>query len=458
MKARYLLFFCMLLAIIGKGQNAESLLYGTDETMIDPNKALSEYDSTFDGKCNYKALTEYSYEHYDSLHPDIDIFSIQRDEYNKSGKLVKSIQKNTWGKVTDSAVYSYNSANKLISYLRFDSLKRLTYDQGFTYTTMGKLATLRVTENQYSSINVCPGVTKDTLLVFKWTTTITYNDKNLATAISIIKKGQVAYFTFIGDADSTSYRYWYDTANNLAKIYCTRNGHETKYNVYGYDRAHQITMEGDYVDSTLIAEDAFMYKGDGGYTRTNKRYGSVGNGACTPDINITVERYDNKGRMLTSVETAVKSDDTTVTRMSYTRAFNNGNITRMEEVTEETGYLYYSKYTEIETSEYDSAGHITCEMNKGGGQYATNYSHTWKYNKHGKVIQELDYGSCVDKPMSTTTDEYYKNDTLKMMKVVSEYSTEIITYDTRGNITAAMNIESGQVRNAVVYKYQYWKK
>jgi hypothetical protein len=428
-----------------------AFLNGTYD-FADPNYFLGNGDSMKTDPVKYKSEITTSYSSADSGLDNKRLVSVETEEYNNQGYPTSVMVKDSMGKIISSSVNTYNGKGDLIEDVTYDTLHRITNDMKYTYDEKNMLTYYLEKSYTYEILGNCLTKVRDTIEVTDRAMVITYNSINKVAQIDASISYGVSWATTV-----TSYTYKYDKAKNLINISIAEKYTGDQHEDYIYDNDRNLISNMRYDSNGLVHSTITVIDKDKG-TRTVTdeifKY-KTNEGSCIPDHRKVISVYDKDYNPVSEFITALESEDTTTTLTTYTYKTVPGQTLTVTSVTEENGDMYYSKKTDITTSYYDADSNVIKSVHKGGGEYGGNSTTLYIYNKKHKMIQEENYGSCMDAPTSTTKISYYPDDiTTKEYRTIESYEAYFDKYDEHSNLIESTELRKGN-SNQTIYTYVY---
>jgi YD repeat-containing protein len=366
-------------------------------------------------KVRYKSLVIMSYKAADSTLSDKHIEYKETITVKDSLPLM-DVKENGNGRVIEKTLYKYDAKGNMEQFTSYDSLGKISTDEGYKYNSLGKVSSFTTTSQ------LC---------------TFTYNPKDT------------------GKMVITTTTYAYDFAGNITQTSNDSAGVTTYNLIEQFDSKNRTILVKRFNHSRLESNQATAYDAKGNYTITTNSYYNSYMYSCNPNVNTTISKYDKDGNMLSSTSVVIANGVTTTTKSSSKYKFSKGKVISAVTTTEESGEFYSSKTIENMTYTYDEKGHLLKYETKGRSSSTTT---TYKYNTKGRVTEEVVYGACIDKPSSMDTYSYYPNDTvLKEICYASfGYPYKTVTgYNERGEVIREFIRSYDNTIRLMEYKYEY---
>ncbi|HWY98537.1 MAG TPA: hypothetical protein VNY36_05565 [Bacteroidia bacterium] len=419
---------------------------------VDPNLFIGNADSMKTEPVKFKSQITTNYISSDSGMDNKRLASVQTEDYNGSGYPTALMMKDSMGKVMSSSAYTYNARGNLIEEINYDTIHRITDDIKYTYNEKNMLSFYMAKSYTYEILGNCLTKVRDTIEITERAMTITYNAINKIAQIDASVSYGVSWATTV-----TSYMYKYDGAKNLVQVYIAEKFTGDQHEDYTYGDKHNLLSTMRYDSNGLIHSTITVIDKDKGTrTVTDETFKYKTNeGSCIPDHHRTISVYDKDYNTLSENTVSLENEDTTNTVVTYTYKTVPGQSLTVTELTEETGDMYYSRKMDITTSYYDADSNVIKVVHKGGGEYGGNSTTLYTFNKYRKMLEQDDYGSCMDAPTSTTKITYYSNDlTIKEYRTIESYEAYIDKYDEHGNLTESTELRK-ENSNQTTYTYIY---
>ncbi|MBL7891693.1 MAG: hypothetical protein JNL63_03615 [Bacteroidia bacterium] len=371
-------------------------------------------------KYKIKSITTFTYRSNDSTLNDVKLESKQKITYDKAGNYIGDLSENGTGKIISRSESTYDSRNNMVESISYDSLNKISYSSKYYYDDLNRLF---------------ESSTSQPLNLY------TYKPEDA------------------GKYSTYTYRSKYDANGNVIEYTNDSSGTIVSKTLARFDIKNRTVYTAQYDHTTLQSTTTYLYDSKGAYTLTIEYYQTASRTQCSPSKNRTIEKFDERGNMISSVSSTEENGVKSTTKTTYEYKYDKDKLLLLKTVVESNGDGYASKSTSLQLNKYDKNGNLIESFSKyagGGGNYTTKY----KYNNNNSLIEQVSYNNnCMDKPTTIATYVYFPDSvTLKESSSVTfDYPSKYIDrYDERSLNMESMSI-SQNGSSHTVYQYEYWE-
>lgn len=429
------------------------------------------YDESDDTAINikFRSATLFYYYSDDSTSAHKKLITKSVYHFNKTGGITLIKAYDTLGKISDSTVIAYDKQGnriRITDYGRTPPSRILEKqnDHFLKWSDKGKLLL-------DSSIQKKTEVTRwDTSQYSIEKTQSNYDDSgNVVYIRTISNLDTLLYFNhYDGKNRKTSgktYQYmkWsydssrYDKAGFEIFNSTIDNDKDTTTSTWVYDTTGRMLAWYRYRNSKLLETETNVYRPDSSYTKTEERLGDNLGPAC-PDDRKTVSIYNTHRDCISKIEIQESNGKvfttTTINSYQYCKIHGKTQILSDSEYVTGKSEWHWDKTLRIVTYKYDARGNETERLEIGGESVNSNSKYTNTYNEQNNVVYHEEYGSCMDKPYTTTTTKYFADGkTVKEERIVEGKSVKISRYGKDSRYMEKLNTDRYS-RQQWVWKYE----
>ena len=370
-------------------------------------------------KNNIKSIVRFEYISNDSTLNSKKLQYKSTEAYDKEGNMIQTIRENQVGKIIDNIEYKYDLKNKMIEWKTTDSLNEVREIYNYSYDELGRnKEEISVTKLSY----------------------LTQNPSDINKTVTYINRHNYYLDTQLIAEETT------DSAGKIIfKM-------ETK-----YDSQQRVLSSSVYNHGILDRTVNNTYNSKGGYKSIIQNYSRSGNSKCSPEKNQSVEMYDEKGMVTSSISTIENNGSVSVTKTTHKNKYLKEMLIYSETETEIKADGYTSKQKDVESNKYDANNNLIEASYIYGGTSGGKSKMLYKYNNKSLIEHTRYSGNCTDKPESTITYYYYPDGvTLKEEITLDIYNYKSIArYNQQSLITESISLNPFESYQTT-YQYEYW--
>ncbi len=403
--------------------------------------AYSNYaylDSNEGKDVKFKTATLYYYFYNDSLLTNKKLGFKSVYNFNKSGQITYILHYDTVGKLNDSATVEYDirgNRTRISDYDRSMSPDKLQMrnDELFTWDSKNRMIhdsdfekkneVTRYDTSQYNISRITYKYDDSDNVVYQFTlnnsdTVIEYNEYDKKNRLLINRSYQYKHWTYRSNG--------YDANGNEIKNISIFNNLDTNSIFSVYDAANRRTNWQKFHGNKLTELETCKFNPDSSYTMTEETLGDNTGPSC-PEDNKTISLYnihhDCYSKITTQESNGKLLTTTTLDKLLYNKM---GKLLRDSEMVTGKSQWHWDKTLTIHTYKYDTKGNRTESDIIGGENQNSNTRKTETFNDKNNILEEDEYGACMDKPFKSTITKYYPDGkTVKELQVTEGTNTTI---------------------------------